>query len=87
MLMVKIESKTAINTQIQIFLCFQITSWAVFTFIINYMKISIVSIFRYQEGRALVWVGTVNQTSAAIGSIISFALVNYTKMFVSYEPC
>lgn len=65
----------------------QITSWTAFTCIINYMKISIVLIFRYQEGRSLVWVGTVNQISSAIGSIISFILVNYTNIFVSYEPC
>lgn len=52
------------------------------------MKISIVSIFRYQEGRSLVWVGTVNQLSAAIGSIISFVLINYIKLFVEYkQPC
>lgn len=64
-----------------------ITSWTIFTCIINYMKISIVSIFRHQEGRSLVWVGTVNQLSSAVGSIVSFVLVNHTQIFVSYEPC
>lgn len=51
------------------------------------MKISIVSIFRCQEGRSLVWIGTVNQISSAVGSVICFVLVNYTNTFVSYEPC
>lgn len=51
------------------------------------MKISIVSIFRYQGGRWLVWVGAVNQISAVFGAIISFILVNRTGIFISYEPC
>lgn len=51
------------------------------------MKISIVSIFRYQEGRSLVWVGTVNQISAVIGAIITYVLVNHTKIFVEAKRC
>lgn len=68
-------------------LCFQVASWTIFTCIINYMKLSIVSIFRYQEGRSLVWVGTVNQMSSAIGATISFVLVNYTNIFVAAKTC
>lgn len=51
------------------------------------MKLSIITIFRYQEGKSLVWVGTVGQISSAIGAIISFILVNVTNIFVSNEPC
>ncbi|XP_055325457.1 solute carrier family 52, riboflavin transporter, member 3-A-like isoform X2 [Sitodiplosis mosellana] len=64
-----------------------VSSWTIFTCIINYMKLSIVSIFRYQEGRSLVWVGTVNQISSAVGATISFVLVNYTKIFVEASKC
>ncbi|XP_031619660.1 riboflavin transporter 2-like isoform X2 [Contarinia nasturtii] len=64
-----------------------VIAWTVFTCIISYMKISIVSIFRYQGGRSLVLVGSVNQISAAIGAAISFALVNYFNVFEYASPC
>lgn len=65
----------------------QIASWTTFNCTISYMKISIVAIFRYQEGRSLVHVGAVNQISSAIGAMISFALINFTTIFISYDPC
>lgn len=65
----------------------QISSWAAFTAIISYMKLSITAIFRYQEGKSLVLVGTISQISSASGALIAFVLVNYTKAFTAYEPC
>lgn len=51
------------------------------------MKTSIVSVFRYQEGRSLVLVGTVYQIGAVIGAVISFVLVNVIQMFETYDYC
>lgn len=57
------------------------------TGLVSYIKLSITSIFRYQGGQSLVWIGAVSQTGSALGAIISFCLVNMTSIFVSYQPC
>lgn len=65
----------------------QILCWASFNAIISFMKTSITSIFRYQEGKSLVLIGTIGQISAGIGALIGSILINYTKIFSANDPC
>lgn len=55
--------------------------------LVSYTKLAITTIFRYQGGQSLVWIGAISQVGSAIGSVITFALVNFTNIFVSYQPC
>lgn len=55
--------------------------------LISYIKLCITTVFRYQGGASLVWVGAVSQAGSFIGAIVTFAIVNYTGVFVSYDPC
>lgn len=64
-----------------------VTSWILFTGSISYIKMSIASLFRREEGRALVWCGAAQQMGSAVGSVIIFILVNYSGIFHSYSPC
>lgn len=54
--------------------------------LISYIKLSITSVFRFQGGKSLVWVGSVSQIGSAVGALITFFVVNYTNVFVSYDP-
>lgn len=54
--------------------------------LISYIKLSITSVFRFQGGKSLVWVGSVSQIGSAVGSLITFFVVNYADVFVSYDP-
>lgn len=65
----------------------QVVCWVVFNGTISFMKTSITSIFRYQEGKSLVLIGTISQMSAAIGAVVGFVLVNYTHLFEAKEEC
>ncbi|XP_049815790.1 solute carrier family 52, riboflavin transporter, member 3-B-like [Schistocerca nitens] len=64
-----------------------VTSWILFTGGISYIKMSIASLFRREEGRALVWCGAAQQMGSAVGSVVIFILVNYSDIFHSYSPC
>lgn len=55
--------------------------------LISYIKLCITTVFRYQGGASLVWVGAVSQAGSFIGAIVTFAIVNYTGVFVSYDTC
>ena len=55
--------------------------------LVSYIKLCITTVMRSQGGKSLVWTGGISQTGSAVGSILIFVLVNYTKIFVSYEPC
>lgn len=57
------------------------------TGLVSYIKLSITTIFRYQGGQSLVWIGAVTQVGSAIGAVISFCLVNFTDIFVSVPAC
>ncbi|XP_059619966.1 solute carrier family 52, riboflavin transporter, member 3-B [Phlebotomus argentipes] len=63
-----------------------VLSWTVLNGLISYMKLSITSIFRFQGGKSLVWVGGVSQIGSFTGAILAFVLINYTGIFVSYTP-
>lgn len=62
-------------------------TWVVLTGLVSYIKLSITSIFRYQGGQSLVWIGAVSQAGSAVGAVISFCLVNMTGIFVAYQQC
>lgn len=59
--------------------------WTLFQGITTFMKISALTMLRHQGGRTLVWAGSVTQVSGFVGAIISFAIVNYTQLFVASD--
>ncbi|GAB0092323.1 solute carrier family 52, riboflavin transporter, member 3-A [Sergentomyia squamirostris] len=63
-----------------------ILSWTLLNGLISYMKLSITSIFRFQGGKSLVWVGGVSQIGSFVGAILAFVLINYAEIFTSYTP-
>nr|SVE81353.1 EOG090X07AW [Daphnia magna] len=67
-----------------------ITSWILCVGLLTYVKVSIASIFRMEEGKGdqnLFWFGVFTQVGSAIGSIIAFLLVNVYQYFEAYYPC
>lgn len=64
-----------------------IATWTVLMGLVSYVRLSITTVFRYQGGKALVWVGAVTQIGSLLGSILSFSLVNFTDLFQQYYPC
>ncbi len=68
----------------------QIIAWILCVGLLTYVKVSIASILRMEEGkgdRNLFWFGVFTQVGSAIGSIIAFVLVNVYKYFEAYYPC
>ncbi|XP_055706279.1 solute carrier family 52, riboflavin transporter, member 3-B-like [Phlebotomus papatasi] len=63
-----------------------VISWTILNGLISYMKLSITSIFRFQGGKSLVWVGGVSQVGSFTGAILAFVLINYAGIFISYTP-
>jgi riboflavin transporter 2 len=53
----------------------------------SYIRLKITTIFRYQGGKSLVWVGTWTQIGSFVGAIVSFLAVNFTSLFGTYNPC
>lgn len=49
--------------------------------LISYMKLSIAAIFRRKHQKGLINYGLVTQVGSAAGSVISFILINYLKLF------
>nr|CAG4637053.1 EOG090X07AW [Ceriodaphnia reticulata]SVE72972.1 EOG090X07AW [Ceriodaphnia reticulata] len=67
-----------------------IIAWILCVGLLTYVKVSIASILRMEEGqgdRNLFWFGVFTQIGSAIGSIIAFVLVNVYKYFEAYYPC
>ncbi|XP_053688608.1 riboflavin transporter 2 [Sabethes cyaneus] len=64
-----------------------ILTWTILIGLVSYVRLSITTVFRYQGGRSLVWVGAVTQIGSLLGSVLSFSLVNFTDMFQQYYPC
>lgn len=75
------------NAIFKYFFFFQILLWTTFTVFLSYMKTSTASIFRYQQGKALVLNGIISQTSSALGAIAGFVFVNFTNLFIKFNPC
>lgn len=64
-----------------------IVTWTILVGLVSYVRLSITTVFRYQGGKSLVWVGAVTQMGSLIGSVLSFSLVNFTDLFQQYYPC
>ncbi|KAJ6638058.1 Riboflavin transporter 2 [Pseudolycoriella hygida] len=60
--------------------------WTLVMGLISYIKLSITSVFRFQGGKSLVWLGSVSQIGSACGALMTFLIINRTNVFVSYEP-
>lgn len=68
----------------------QVTAWVLCVGLLTYVKVSVASILRMEEGkgdRNLFWFGVFTQVGSAIGSIIAFLLVNVYNYFEAYYPC
>lgn len=65
----------------------QVMSWTLVTGLMSYIRLKITTIFRYQGGKSLVWAGSWTQIGSFVGAILSFAAVNFTSVFQSYNPC
>ena len=64
--------------------------WITFTSSFSFTKASIADILRNNTKhghKALYFWGGFTQIGSAIGSIIMFCIVNYTKIFKSFNPC
>lgn len=66
---------------------FQVISWTAVVGLASYIRLKITTIFRYQGGKSLVWVGAWTQIGSFVGAILSFGVVNFTGVFQSYYPC
>ena len=77
------------NNLIKLFLFYilKVSSWTFLVGLISYIKLSITTIFRYQGGKSLVWIGGISQMGSFIGAITIFFIINYSQIFQSYEPC
>ncbi|EAT33477.1 AAEL014248-PA [Aedes aegypti] len=64
-----------------------IATWTILVGLVSYVRLSITTVFRYQGGKSLVWVGAVTQIGSLLGSVLSFSLVNFTDLFQQYYPC
>lgn len=74
------EESITKNFYISFFL-HQASSSILFIGIQSYMKLSIASIFRYQEGKSLVFQASISLSCSVIGSVVSFLVVTYTNVF------
>lgn len=49
--------------------------------LVSYIRVAVITIFRCQAGKSLVWIGAVSQMGSSIGAVIAFCLVSYTNIF------
>ncbi|XP_063225962.1 solute carrier family 52, riboflavin transporter, member 3-B isoform X2 [Bacillus rossius redtenbacheri] len=61
--------------------------WILYTGLISYIKVSVASVFRQEDGRKLFWCGAMQQLGSALGAILGFFLINFANIFHSYIPC
>uniref|UniRef100_A0A336MEQ4 Riboflavin transporter n=1 Tax=Culicoides sonorensis TaxID=179676 RepID=A0A336MEQ4_CULSO len=64
-----------------------IAAWTIYTGMYSFINVSIITIFRQQGGKSLVYNGTTAQVGSFTGAIIFFILVNFTNIFKSFDPC
>lgn len=65
----------------------QVICWTALTSFHSFVRLSINAIFRGQGGKSLVWIGSCQQIGSFVGSIVSFALINFTSLFQQYDVC
>ncbi|KAL0109768.1 hypothetical protein PUN28_013438 [Cardiocondyla obscurior] len=61
--------------------------WITLCGLIGFVKMGITTLYRPDPGRGLYYTGVATQIGSLIGAITTFSLVNYTKVFQSYNPC
>ncbi|CAD7083995.1 unnamed protein product [Hermetia illucens] len=61
--------------------------WTILMGLVSYIKLCITTVMRSQGGKSLLWVGAIGQVGSAVGSILTFVLVNVLNLFESYQPC
>ncbi|XP_011498762.1 PREDICTED: solute carrier family 52, riboflavin transporter, member 3-like [Ceratosolen solmsi marchali] len=64
-----------------------ILSWILLIGFISYVKLIITSVFRRKSEKTLFLVGVAMQAGSACGAILSFIVINYTKLLQEYKPC
>lgn len=62
----------------------QISLWMIFIGVQSYMKTSIAAIFRYQQGKSLMFQAAVSLSCSVVGS---FAGLFVIRMFTNTIPC
>ncbi|XP_068154196.1 solute carrier family 52, riboflavin transporter, member 3-B [Drosophila tropicalis] len=62
-----------------------VTAWTLLIGIISYLKLGITTVMRSQGGQSLVWVGAITQLGSAIGAVLIFFIINYTRFFQAAE--
>lgn len=65
----------------------QVAAWTIYTGLYSFINVSIITIFRQQGGKSLVWNGTTAQVGSFTGAILFFLLINFTNTFKSFDPC
>lgn len=53
----------------------------------SFINLSIISVFRAQGGKSLVWMGATAQMGSFSGSVLFFFIVNFTTVFKTFDPC
>ncbi|XP_029036395.1 solute carrier family 52, riboflavin transporter, member 3-A-like [Osmia bicornis bicornis] len=64
-----------------------VLSWILINGLIGFIKLGITTLFRPDPGRGLYYTGVATQIGSLIGAVVTFVLVNHTKLFQSYSPC
>lgn len=65
----------------------QVIAWIFAVGLVSYIKLCISTIFRSEGGSWMFFCGSASQFGSAVGSLISFFLVNYSDIFVPSDPC
>jgi riboflavin transporter 2 len=61
--------------------------WVLLIGFISYVKLIITSVFRRKSEKSLFLVGVAMQVGSACGAILSFILINFTKLLQEFKPC
>lgn len=64
-----------------------IACWTIYTGMYSFINLSIISVFRAQGGKSLVYMGGTAQIGSFSGSVLFFFIVNFTNIFKSFDPC
>ncbi|KAJ8688228.1 hypothetical protein QAD02_024023 [Eretmocerus hayati] len=64
-----------------------VSLWILVSGSIGFIKMGITTLFRPDPGKGLYYTGVATQVGSLVGAVLTFTLVNYTKMFQEYSPC